>query len=189
MLPEFLVLLRILATVPNTVDAAIKKGIKKGTIKAMGRAKEKLGKYQGTSGSFTAWSKLKPETVRRKHLSKSGSGRITRAGKAYIKKHGSWGAGGNDDAPLIDTGHLRQAITTDFSELESRGIAYLGVAAGSDERGKGSPSDYAAAHEFGDAAHHIPPRPFLRPAVEESRSDILNEVKKALEEAARGYRR
>lgn len=173
-------LFRTLHSIPGAADNAVKKGVKKGAVIVMGRAKAKLGTYQGAYGSFKAWAKLDPETVRRKHLSKSGSGRITRSGKAYLKQHGSWGGGGNDDDPLVDTGHLRKAITTDYSALESRGIAYVGVGAGSESRGKGSPSEYAAAHEFGYAAKKIPPRPFLRPALEESRQDIKEEVAKAL---------
>ncbi|WP_010502803.1 hypothetical protein [Paenibacillus elgii] len=184
---DFVTLINTLATVPGAVDSAIKRGIKKGAVIAMGRAKEKLGTYQGASGPYVAWANLKPETVRRKHLSKTGSGKITRAGKAYLKKHGSWGAGGNDDAPLVDTGHLRQAITTDFSELDSRGVAYIGVAAGSKKAGKGSPSAYAAKHEFGYAAKNIPPRPYLRPALEESKPAIRKEILQALLQEMRKY--
>lgn len=173
---DFVRLLNTLSNVPGAVDRAIKKGIKRGAVIAMGRAKEKLGTYQGSFGSYNAWASLKPETVRRKHLSKTGSGRITKAGKAYLKKHSSWGAGGNDDAPLVDTGHLRQAITTDFTELDNHGVAYIGVAAGSQAAGKGSPSDYGAAHEFGNAAKGIPQRPYLRPALEESKPEIRKAI-------------
>ncbi|MCP1306488.1 hypothetical protein [Paenibacillus tyrfis] len=173
-------LFRALHSIPGAADHAVKKGLKKGAVIVMGRAKAKLGTYQGASGSFNAWAKLSPETIRRKHLSKSGSGKLTRGGKAYLKKHGSWGAGGNDDSPLVDKGHLLQAITTDFSELDNRGVSYVGVAAGSRAAGKGSPADSAAAHEFGYAAKNIPSRPFLRPALEESKPAIKQEVAKAL---------
>lgn len=185
---DFDALFKALQAIPGAIDKAAHTGLKRGAAIVMGKAKAKLGTYQGASGTFTAWARLSPETVRRKHLSKTGSGRSTRAGKAYLKSHGSWGTGGNDDSPLVDTGHLRQAITIDLTELE-HGIAYVGVATGSNANGKGSPGDYAATHEFGDASKHIPPRPFLRPALDESREQIKEEVTKALMSELRGFGR
>ncbi|OXM84604.1 hypothetical protein [Paenibacillus rigui] len=186
---EFDALLRALQSIPGAADNGIKKGLKRAAVIVMGRAKNKLGTYQGSSGSFNAWAKLNPETVRKKHLSKSGSGRLSKAGKAYLQKHSSWGTGTNDDAPLVDTGHLRQAITTDYSDLDSHRVAYVGVAAGRNTAGKGSPSDYAAKHEFGDVSRRIPARPYLRPALEESRAQIKEEVSKALVQELRGLGR
>lgn len=187
-MPGFDDLFRTLSSIPNAVDDANSKGLKRAATLIMGRAKAKLGIYQGSSGSFNAWTKLKPETVRRKHLSKSGSSKLSKAGKAYLKKHGDWGSGGNDDAPLVDTGHLRQAITTDFSEI-GHGVAYVGVGAGSSSAGKGSPADYAAAQEFGLAAKHIPARPYLRPALEESQEEIKEQVANAIVEELRRFGR
>jgi HK97 gp10 family phage protein len=178
-------LFRTLQSIPVAADRAIQKGLKRGAVIVMKRAKAKLGTYQEASGSFKSWALLKPETVRRKHLSKSGSGKLTRAGKAYLKKHGAWGAGGDDDSPLVYTGHLRQAITTDFTDIE-HGVAYVGVGSGSTKSGVASPSDYAATHEFG--TFHVPARPYLRPALEESREEIKEAVAQALIEEMRRFK-
>ncbi len=176
-------LFRALRSIPNQVDAASKRGLKRGAAIVAGKAKSKLGTYQSGFGPYPAWAKLRPETVRRKHMSVKGG--LTRAGKKYLKKHGSWGAGGNDDSPLVNTGLLRQAITTDDSQLNSNGVMYVGVAAGKDGKGKGSPGDYAAAHEFGYAPKNIPPRPFLRPALHESQEAIKDAVAKELQKELR----
>lgn len=107
---------------------------------------------------------------------------ITKAGKAYQKKHGSLGASGtNDDAPLVDTGHLRQAVTTDTKDID-KGTVYVGVASGKKDSKGNSPGIYAAAHEFGYAPKNIPARPFLRPAAYESREDIRNDIAEAVKE-------
>jgi phage gpG-like protein len=175
---DFSQLFKTLESIPAGIDRATKQGLKLSAVIVMGRAKGKLGTYQAAFGAYPAWMKLSPETVRRKHMSISG--KITQAGKKYLKVHGTWGAGGNDDSPLVDKGHLRQAITTDFSEMD-QGIAYVGVGGGSEEQGKGSPSNSAAIHEFGGITGrghktYIPPRPYLRPALEESREEIKEAV-------------
>jgi len=191
-LADFSDLYKALSSIPGGVDRATKKGLKKGAARVMGKAKKKLGTYQPASGGYPAWPKLKPETVKRKHMSQSGKnkGKLTGAGKKYIVKHGSWGAGGNDDAPLVGiAGHLKQAITTDDSQLDSKGVMYVGVAAGSGTQGKGSPGDYAAAQEFGYAPKKIPPRPYLRPALHESKEEIKEDVAKELMHELRRFGR
>ena len=178
---------RALESIPGGVAGGTRRGLRKGAARVMGRAKSKLGTYQSASSGYPAWPRLKPETVRRKHLSRSG--KITRAGKKYIVKHGQWGAGGNDDGPLASSGHLKQAITMDDSVLDSKGVVYVGVAAGSKRGGKGSPGNYAAAHEFGYAPKKIPARPYLRPSLHESKEDIKKDVAKELaEELRRSFR-
>ncbi|WP_027416212.1 phage virion morphogenesis protein [Aneurinibacillus terranovensis] len=179
-------LFRALGEIPDGIDNAMKKGLKKGAVIVMKRAKLKLGTYQ------PGWPALKPETVRKKHMSKTQAGRLTRAGRRYLREHGSWGTGGNDDSPLVDKGHLKQAITTDFSELD-QGVAYVGVAAGSGENGS-STADYAKIHEFGGMAGrghrvHVPARPFLRPSLEESKEQIKDAVAQAIVEELRRFGR
>lgn len=175
--------------IPRAVNRAAEKGLSDAALLVVSTAKEKLGTYQPAVDVYPAWKKLKPVTVRRKYLSKSGafhitdSGQIrinlTRAGRKYLNQHGSWGAGGNDDAPLVDTGHLRQAITVDLSKI-SNGVAYVGVANGNQNNTGNSPGKYAAAHEFGYAAKKIPARPFLRPAVFENQEVIKKKIEDAL---------
>jgi hypothetical protein len=186
---DFSDIVRALRSIPGGLDRATKRGLRRGAAIVLKRAKGKLGTYQPAIGDYPAWSKLKAETVKRKHTSQSGrnKGKLTRAGKKYVQKHGSWGAGGNDDSPLVGiSGHLRMALTIDDSELEGKGVAYVGVAGGSQEQGKGSPADYAATHEFGDASRNIPQRSFLRPALHESRGDIKEEVAKEIISELRG---
>ncbi|UED70691.1 HK97 gp10 family phage protein [Brevibacillus sp. HD3.3A] len=178
-------LFKALGSIPQHADDACKRGLKRGAAIVMGKAKKKLGSYQAGSGSYAAWVKLKPETVRKKHLSKTQAGKLTQAGKKYLRQHGSWGAGGDADAPLVDTGHLRQAITIDDHSLRSSGVVYVGVAAGNKDQGKGNPGDYAAAQEFGYAQKNIPPRPFLRPALHESKDEIREQIKRELQREMR----
>lgn len=187
---DFSDILRALNDIPQAVNNAADKGLSDAALLVVKAAKEKLGVYQPAVGEYPAWQKLKPESVRRKYLSKSGSYRVangrrlTRAGQRYLREHGSWGAGGNADAPLVDTGHLRQAITTDLSHI-SEGVAYVGVASGTAERRGSAPGNYAAAHEFGYAAKNVPPRPFLRPAVYENQEVIKEMIAEALRDGVR----
>jgi phage gpG-like protein len=177
---DFNGLLQALASIPEGVQRATEQGLRKSAVIVMKRAKSKLGTYQPASHGYPAWPKLKPETVRRKHLIRTGKnkGKLSRAATRYLKNFGEWGAGGNADSPLVDSGHLKGAITTDESEIRS-GTVYVGVAKGSGGKGSGSIAG-AAAHEFGYAPKGIPARPYLRPALEESREDIRNAVAQAI---------
>ncbi|QDX91072.1 hypothetical protein EEL30_00910 (plasmid) [Brevibacillus laterosporus] len=174
---DFNDLYRALGNIPNLMAKAEKNALKKGASIVMGAAKEKLGTYQAGSGGYKSWVKLRPETIRKKHMSKTKAGALTRAGRKYMKKHGSWGAGGNDDSPLVDSGHLRQAITTDEKQIK-KGVVYVGVATGKSNSKKGDPGSYAATHEFGLEAKNIPARPFLRPALHENKAKIKEIAKK-----------
>lgn len=194
----------------NGIQKAIEKGIEDGLKLAgahvVGTAKEKLGEYQPASGEYAAWATLKPESIRRKFLSKSksfhvnGNGRvrinITNSGKKYLKKYGRnakvFGAGKQfqssgtgDDSPLVDTGDLRAAIRMDATDV-SKGNVYVGVGGGG-SGGKGSsPAKYAAAHEFGFAKKNLPPRPYLRPSIYENKEQIEEDIKKAIADAIMG---
>ncbi len=189
---EFDNIIQALNDIPQAINDSVDKGLSDAALLVVKTAKEKLGAYQPAAGEFPAWQKLKPETVRRKYLSKSGSyrvvngrrSRLTRAGQRYLRRYGSWGAGGAADAPLVDTGHLRQAITADLSHV-SEGVAYVGVASGRDENGGSAPGIYAAAHEFGYAVKNIPPRPFLRPAVYENKEAIKDIITEAIRDGVR----
>jgi phage gpG-like protein len=180
-------LFKALSTIPEGVEKATQKGLKRGAVIVMGKAKQKLGTYQPASGGYPAWKLLSPLTVARKYTIKSGQhkGFLNKKGVELAHQPGGWKVGSTADGPLVESGHLRQAITTDDSDL-SHGVMYVGVAAGSPDQGKGSPGDYAAAHEFGYAPKNIPPRPYLRPALEESKEQIKEEVTKALLEGLRG---
>lgn len=179
---DFNDLFRTLSTLPVGIDKGGKQGIRKGSAIVMGKAKAKLGTYQPAIGPYPAWLKLKPQTVKRKNL-KNGS--VSRAGQKYLKAHGEWENGGNADSPLVDKGHLKQAITTDDSQLENNGVMYVGVAGGRDT-GKGDMGKIASAHEFGYAPKNIPARPYLRPALHESHEEIKEAVKQALMQQLRG---
>lgn len=171
-------LFKALNSIPKQVDAATKRGLKRGATKVMRKAKEKLGSYQSESGPYPAWKNLKPDTVARKFTVKSGpnKGFFNKKGLKLLHQPGGWRVGSSADAPLVDTGLLRQAITTDDGDLNSKGIMYVGVASGGGEPGKGDPADYAAAHEFGYAPKNIPERPYLRPALHESQDAIKEAV-------------
>lgn len=168
--------IRTLNNIPQSIDTATERGLKEAGNLVVRTAKKKLGKYQQASAGYPSWPKLKPLTVRRKY-SKNAD-----ASKRFIKKHGSWlNNGGNDDAPLVDTGHLRQAITIDTSAIHD-GIIYVGVATGEKNEQGSAPGKYAAAHEFGYAKGNIPPRPFLRPAAYENIDNIQEVLKRTISE-------
>ncbi len=194
--------INMFTNIEDAVKKGAEEGLKKAGVRIMGTAKEKLGEYQPSSGEFTAWSILEAETVRRKFLAKSrvpgANGRtkrkLTNAGKKFLSQYGTGGkkkkfqaSGNNDDMPLVDSGHLRAAITTDDSEIDIGNI-YVGVAGGSAERGA-SPAVYGAVHEYGYAPKGIPPRPFLRPSVFENKDEIENDIKQAIANAVMGVRK
>lgn len=164
--------------IPQAINTATEQGLADAAMLVVAAAKQKLGIYQPASGEYSAWPVLKPESVHQKYRSRSKRYKISRAGRRYLQQHGQWGNGGNDDAPLINKSHLRQAITADLSNV-ANGVAYVGIASGENTRGA-SPGVYAAAHEFGLAASNIPPRPFLRPAVIENKEAIQESITAAL---------
>ncbi len=202
MLEDFKELYIKLKEAQKAVDKGIENGLKIAGVRVMGTAKAKLGTYQPSSGPYPAWPKLKDEPVRRKFISKTkafninGNGQVrinvTRAGKAYLKKHGAnakifrddkkfVASGTSDDAPLVDTGHLKQAISIDAKDVD-KGVIYVGVASGQKDAKGNSPGDYASAHEFGYAPKNIPARPFIRPSAYENRSEIKGDISEAIKE-------
>lgn len=174
---EFDRLFSVLRDMPDVVSAGAEKGLRKGALRVVRTAQDKLGTYQPAVGEFPAWEKLKPESVRRKYSQKN-----KKAARAYLKKHGAWGAGGNDDGPLVDNGFLSKAITSDDSDIKD-GVMYIGVMGGTVPNDKGSdPSVYAATHEFGDTARNIPARPYLRPALYENQEQVAEDIGQAIAE-------
>lgn len=184
----------------NDMAAGIEDGMRKAGAIVAGTAKGKLGSYQPASGGYPAWKPLKPETIRRKflsrkksfHINDNGHARInlTRKGKEYLEKYGRdskvfggerqfQSSGGNDDSPLVDTGHLRASITTDDTDVKDYAI-YIGI--------KGAPAVYARAHEFGSMKQNIPPRPYLRPSVYESLDEIQEAIGRSIAESMTGFR-
>lgn len=67
--------------------------------------------------------------------------------------------------PARDTGALARSVTSGVREQGAVIVAY--VSAG------GGDVAYAAAQEFGYAPNNLPERPYLRPALESSRDDII----------------
>lgn len=195
---DFKDLIRGLNKLPQAIQEGCEEGLKKAGITVIETAKEKLGEYQPSVGGYPAWAKLKPKSIRAKFLSKSKSFHvnennqvrinITNAGKKFLTKYGTnakvFGAGKqfqasgtSDDSPLVDTGNLRAAITTDDSDV-SKGNIYIGVS--------GVP--YGASHEFGDSSRNIPPRPYLRPSVVENKEEIEQQLKESISNGFRKVR-
>lgn len=189
-------LINKLSEISNNLEKGFEDGLRVAGTRVAGKAKEKLGNYQPSVGGYPAWKSLKPQSVRRKFLSKSknfhineyGQVRIniTRAGRKHLAKYGRksntfYGAqdqfqasGTSDDSPLVDTGILKKSITTDDSGV-SRGHMYIGTS--------GVPQ--AAAQEFGSPKKNIPPRPYLRPSVYECKEEIENDIKEAIANSIR----
>lgn len=169
-------------------------GLRIAGLRVKAAAQKKLGHYQ------PGWAKLKPESIRQKHLSRTKDFYINEKGQVRIKfkdeektkkfldQYGRnakvfggerqfQASGTSADGPLIDTGLLRESITTDESEL-SNGVNYVGTSQGVKK--------YAAAHEFGSTKRKIPPRPYLRPALEENREEVIKDIRQAVIDALEG---
>lgn len=187
---DFRNLIKVFHQLYQEIQDGCEEGLKKSGIMVVETAKEKLGEYQPSIGEYPAWAKLKPKSIRAKFLSKSKSFHIdeknqvriniTNAGKKFLSKYGTnakiFGAGKqfqasgtSDDSPLVDTGHMRTAITTDDSDA-AKGIVYIGLS--------GVP--YGEVHEFGDSSKNIPPRPYLRPSVVENKAEIEQQIKESI---------
>ena len=172
--------------IENAIKEGAENGLKQAGARVMEAAKQKLGTYQPSIGEYPAWKVLSPQSIKAKFMSNSGSGKIKKSGKEYLKRYGAFRASGSaDDSPLVDTGALRQAITMDTAEV-SDGKVYIGVAKGkTNKKRKGKTSDvatYGAAHEYGSARRNIPPRPYLRPAVVENKEQIAEDIKNGIAE-------
>ena len=113
--------------IENAIKEGAENGLKQAGARVMGAAKQKLGTYQPSIGEYPAWKVLSPQSIKAKFMSNSGSGKIKKSGKEYLKRYGAFRASGSaDDSPLVDTGALRQAITMDTAEV-SDGKVYIGV--------------------------------------------------------------
>lgn len=145
----------------NRIHDCLCDGVEKTGKRVMLNAKKRLGHYQD------GWKTLKDATVRAK-MNKN-----QRAKKRAIKK-GTYKATGTDsDAPLVDEGHLRAAITINMDRYHIKAEI-------------GSPLVYHATHEMGDEDRNIPERPHLRPALqEEVAQHLLQDLRDAL---SRGFR-
>ncbi|MEY8322247.1 hypothetical protein AAK894_14435 [Lachnospiraceae bacterium 46-61] len=179
MMSDFENLIKTITNIENVIQQGAQNGLKQAGARVMATAKSKLGTYQPGVGEYPAWQTLKPQTVKRKYFTKKGN--VKQSGKKYLKKYGSFApSGAGDDSPLVSTGHLRQAITTDDSEIE-KGNIYVGVAGG-------NVATYGAAQEYGSAKRNIPPRPYLRPSVVENKEQIEEDIKNGITEMMSNFK-
>ena len=180
---DFEKLIKAITNIEEVIQQGAQNGLKQAGIRVMGTAKAKLGTYQPSVGEYPAWQTLKPQTVKRKYTTKKGN--IKKSGKEYFKKYGSLQPSGTaDDSPLVNTGHLRAAITTDESQI-TQGNIYIGVVKGkASKKGKKASAiaTYGAAQEYGSAKRNIPPRPYLRPSVVENKEEIAEDIKNGIAE-------
>jgi len=117
------------------------------------QAQEKIGYYQDPSGPFTEWVELSDRT------------KIERL-------ESGWTA--ND--PLLRSGTLKNSIT--YTVLG--GHVIIGVKSGPGHDGHGDIGDIAVDQEFGTfefGKRHIPPRPFMGPALFETRDQITDAIR------------
>ena len=180
---DFEKLIKTITSIEEVIQQGAQNGLKQAGARVMGTAKEKLGTYQPSVGEYPAWQTLKPQTVKRKYTTKKGN--IKKSGKESFKIYGSLQPSGTaDDSPLVNTGHLRAAITTDESQI-AQGNIYIGVAKGKANK-KGEKASaiatYGAAQEYGSAKRNIPPRPYLRPSVVENKEEIAEDIKNGIAE-------
>jgi hypothetical protein len=106
-------------------------------------AQAKIGVYQGGVGPFPSWAPLADAT------------KADRSAKGY-----------SEDEPLLRDGTLRDSITFDVHPEN----VLIGVKSGPSADGKTDIGDIAVWQELGTGK--MPPRPFLGPALFESRDEI-----------------
>lgn len=151
----------------KAVYAELKKAIARGTAKVHATAIAKFGHYQPPIGPFPAWKLLSIRTVTEKQnrgmddpsplIGAYGAHRYQPANRT-TKRNGY---------PT----HLRNSILMKVTGLT--GIV-------------GTNNPLAPHHEFGAPRKHIPPRPFLRPALFQEEDFIRKEIKNAIAKAMKG---
>ena len=144
-----------LASIPEKICAEVKKSMKVSAAEVRDTAKKKFGKFQPAVGDFPAWDLLTIETLHRKMDQ----------------------GGAESEDPLV--GHYPPGEGNHVWNQPLRGTIDYKVdgmiaAVGTDD-------PLGEYHEYG--TKHIPPRPFLRPALYESQVKIKENVKDALGEA------
>lgn len=95
-----------------------------------------------------------------------------KSGAVYPRGGKSHTASAPGEAPARDTGHLGQSTTfklINVQEASSSSVAEVVVSA-----------EYALALEFGREDGSIAPRPFVRPAFNANKAEILADLEKAL---------
>lgn len=128
---------------PLLIHAEVEKSMAVSAILVRDTAVKKFGTYQPAVGEFPAWEPLKPDTVAQKAKAGAAGDDPLIGHYAGKSKNKAW------PAPLRNT----------ISIKVEGWVAAVGT---DDPLGK--------YHEYGTA--HIPPRPFLRPALYEKMAEI-----------------
>jgi HK97 gp10 family phage protein len=149
--------IRKLLDIPVKTHVAVNVVMSKAAILVRDTATKKFGEYQPAVGEFPAWEPLQPETVERKI--EAGS-----QGDDPLVGHYAKGTKGN----AVWSAPLQTTIEMQVGDW----VAHVGT--------KDQLAEY---HEYG--TEHIPPRPFLRPALFEKTDEIKTLVNEAVSEALR----
>ncbi len=122
----------------------------------------------GTRGLVEA-ALILERNIKRK-LSQPGTGRIYPRGKKRVHQASAPG-----EPPAVDMGRLRSSIGHDETRVLGEVISIR----------VGTNVDYATPLEYGAPSKGILPRPFMRPALEESKPEMSSAVTAELQHATR----
>jgi len=145
---------------PAKVEAAVSLGVKAAAVKVRDDATKKFGTYQSAVGPYPAWENLKPATVASK----------VAAGGAEDPLIGHYPNGNGRTRRLKRTTSTGKKIYWPANLRNTIGIKVEGLNAA-----VGTDDPLGKFHEYGTA--HIPPRPFLRPALFENQEVVKEAVK------------
>lgn len=148
-------LIKKMALLPEIAQREVQKKMKESAMQVRDTAVKKFGEYQAAEGDYSAWPELKPETVAAKEK-----------------------AGGAED-PLI--GHYDGKAKNKVWPQPLRNT--VGTKVDGFAAAVGTDDPLGEWHEYGTEDGHIPPRPFLRPALYENQDNIKNNIKAGLENA------
>lgn len=138
-----------MARMPVEMEVAIVEALRKGAVQVHKTAVEKFGTYQPASGSFQGWAALTSATV---------DAKIRAGAQSDDPLIGHYAGKGNKIYPTS----LRQSLAM---EVDEKALAFQ----------VGTNDPVGAWQEYGTG--HIPPRPFLRPALYENEQWIKDMLK------------
>jgi len=155
---------------PEIINAEVEIELKKVAMAVRDTATKKFGKYQVAVGDLPAWAALKEQTVRRKMAAGSTGddpliGHYQKAHE-YVSGNNLFMAQGSKNSQW--PAHLRNTISIHVENW----VAQIGT---DDPIGK--------YHEYG--TEHIPPRPYLRPALYENLKFARTSMDLAMQRAIR----
>jgi HK97 gp10 family phage protein len=155
------------AAMPELITKEIEKSMKKSAMKVRDDATKKFGEYQPAEGPYPAWAQLKESTIKEKEKAGGGDDPLIGHYPSGTGNHKRMSLKNAKDA-FKRTGKWPMPLRSSIG-IETEGLT---AAVGTDD-------PIGKYHEYG--TEHIPPRPFLRPALYENKDSIKNNVKEGIQ--------